>query len=64
MATSIFLRRPNEESTTISSICMKCFQTIAIKQSGDGALILEERQHCCEPLEEQRAKYVYPPGTF
>jgi hypothetical protein len=39
-------------------------QTIATKQSGDGALILEERQHCCEPLEEQQAKYVYPPGTF
>jgi hypothetical protein len=64
MATSVFLRRANEESTTISSICMKCFQTIATKRSGEGAFILEEREHHCEPLEEQQAKYVYTPGTF
>jgi hypothetical protein len=48
-----FVRRENADSTT-DSICIKCFRTIAKGPSGKVDLISAERNHECEPTDEQR----------
>jgi hypothetical protein len=67
MATTKFVRRVNEDSTT-EVICLKCFQTIAKRWTGDGRFLIEElieeREHHCGRVEEKQLQYASPPGAF
>lgn len=52
MATATFVRRENPDSTT-DVICLKCFQTIAKKLTGEAGLTDIEPEHKCHPLQQE-----------